>query len=107
MTDEKLQKMISTRVEEDNIASIDKLARSQGITRSQWIRRAILAQLVMDLVDLRKEVEEEVPRETPEVTHVDLQTGVDVPVVTVAALTHHIDCIKSIDHEGPCLDAPA
>jgi hypothetical protein len=57
-------KMQSFRLEEDHIATIDKLARVQGLSRSQWFRRAILAQLVADLVDLR---EDEVPCETPEI----------------------------------------
>src|ERR1700680_1471363 len=50
-----LAKMISTRIAEDNIDSIDKLARGLGISRSDWIRQAILAELVMELAELKRE----------------------------------------------------
>ena len=58
MTDTKPSKMCSFRMELDNLASIDSLARSQGISRSDWIRRALLAQLVADLIQ-RKDEEEQ------------------------------------------------
>lgn len=95
------EKMISTRVTEENISSMDKVARSQGISRSQWIRRAILAQLVMDLVELKRE-SEEIP---PDPFLEDLApTHEEHPLVAVDASGHDINCIKSIDHEGGCLD---
>lgn len=143
-----LEKMISTRIEVANIDSIDKLARGLGITRSAWIRQAILAELVMELTTLKEE--EEVPRGTPctcgegpldqtvgtdGIAHsydgrpcIDTRTDTDqyredyeraaakhteppdLSLVTDLAPVyglereHHIDCIKSIDHEGDCLD---
>ena len=112
-----LEKMISTRIEVANIDSIDKLARGLGITRSAWIRQAILAELVMELTTLK---EEEVPRGTledyDEVTvgpedgeprtyePPDLSLVTDLAPVYGLEREHHIDCIKSIDHEGDCLD---
>jgi hypothetical protein len=105
MTDNRLAKMISTRIEPDNIASIDKLARAQNISRSDWIRRAILAQLVLDLVELK---ESDVPRETTSPQPVpEIEPHIEIPTVGDAQWTHHIDCVKSIDHEGPCIDVPA
>jgi hypothetical protein len=102
MTDtaEKKEKMISTRVTEQNIDSMDKVARSQGISRSQWIRRAILAQLVMDLVELKGESE---PRETP-AEHVPWN---EVPESFKQGVRDHDDwCILPIHHEGDCTPEP-
>jgi len=58
MSDVKPTKMCSFRMEEENLASMDTVARSQGISRSDWIRRALLAQLVADLIQ-RKDEEEQ------------------------------------------------
>lgn len=131
--------MISTRIEEANIASIDKLARSQGISRSDWVRRAILAQLVMDLVEWKKEEQsvpadweaamnkgltEQIeaapvmptPEEVMEEISVPREPEPDEPSEPEPEITfekyvqvygdgiHHPECIKSIDHEGDCLD---
>lgn len=46
--------MLSFRMEKRNVASMDMLARAEGISRSDWIRRAILAQIVADLLEQRK-----------------------------------------------------
>ena len=92
--------MISTRVEEGNIIAIDKLARGLGISRSDWIRQAILAELVMELSELK--------REEPQVSEVAHETFSDAPSdlapIYGAERQHHLDCIKSVDHEGECLE---
>ena len=112
-----LEKMISTRIEVANIDSIDKLARGLGITRSAWIRQAILAELVMELTTLKEESE---PVRVPDlgaaperfvvlddarsIVPPDLSLVTDLAPVYGLEREHHIDCIKSIDHEGDCLD---
>jgi hypothetical protein len=46
---ERRAKLCSFRLEDENLASIDELALKQGVSRSQWIRQAVLAELVLEL----------------------------------------------------------
>ena len=48
-TPERRAKLCSFRLEDENLASIDELALRQGVSRSQWIRQAVLAELVLEL----------------------------------------------------------
>jgi hypothetical protein len=47
----KPSKMLSFRLEDANVEAMDRFARAAKISRSDWIRRAILAQLVADWFD--------------------------------------------------------
>lgn len=71
----KPSKMQSFRLELENVAAIDKLARTQGISRSDWFRRAVLAQLVQDLVELKREA----VRVTPPVMPVAPREEYEIP----------------------------
>lgn len=44
----KPSKMLSFRLEDANVEAMDRFARAAKMSRSDWIRRAILAQLVAD-----------------------------------------------------------
>jgi hypothetical protein len=120
MTRTAYTKMVSTRVEEENITAIDRVARSQGISRSDWVRRAILAQLVLDLVDMKPQVTAKIVEEPKQEEsailipfHQIRQAPLTVPApepepspyIEELAPTreHHTECIKSYDHEGECL----
>ena len=98
-----LDKMISTRIEVDNIAAMDKVSRAQGISRSDWIRRALLAQLVLDLVALKQDVARETPAARPGAPRRSTFRRSPRSSSTWSAPTT-LECIKSIDHEGDCLD---
>lgn len=52
--EQKRSRLLSFRMEDENLDSIDRLARMQGISRSQWIRQAVLAELVVELVTPKK-----------------------------------------------------
>jgi uncharacterized protein (DUF1778 family) len=52
--EQKRSRLLSFRMEDENLDSIDRLARMQGISRSQWIRQAMLAELVVELVTPKK-----------------------------------------------------
>lgn len=43
-------KLVSFRIEEPSLEDIDRMARSQGMDRSRWIRHACHVQLVLDMV---------------------------------------------------------
>jgi hypothetical protein len=43
------------RLEDDNVATVVRLARADGITKSDWYRRAVLAQIVCELVEIKRE----------------------------------------------------
>ena len=43
-------KLISFRIEEPSLEDIDRLARSQGMDRSHWIRHACHVQITLDLI---------------------------------------------------------
>lgn len=51
----KPSKMLSFRLEDANVESMDRFARAAKISRSDWIRRAILAQLVADFMERQDE----------------------------------------------------
>jgi hypothetical protein len=42
--------LISFRLSKSNLEDVDRMARYQGIARSEWIRNAIHAQLVQELI---------------------------------------------------------
>ncbi len=77
-TELKPSRMVSFRLELENIDSIDTLARGLDISRSQWFRRAVLAQLVVDLIqakeDAAKAMEARVEPCAPDIPVVDLST---------------------------------
>jgi hypothetical protein len=125
-----LEKMISTRITEANIDSIDKLARGLGISRSDWIRQAILAELVMELAELKREepekpqvtdnvielgaknpfLEDLVPEYEEEELVIPPETLAEMDAIGIKGMTpvpehrnHDINCVKSFDHEGECL----
>ena len=120
--EKKLVRMQTFRVEVENLDQIDRICRHKGTSRSKWYRMAVLNQLVQDLAEITEPV---VSHETPgdlgygpvtigsgdgdphvyevpplPVPDITMETHIyEVPVERV----HHIECIKSIDHEGECL----
>ena len=58
-------KLVSFRIEEPILEDIDRLARSQGMDRSRWIRHACHVQLVLDLIDNGDGREEHEPPPAP------------------------------------------
>ena len=63
-------KLISFRIEEPSLEDIDRLARSQGMDRSHWIRHACHVQITLDLIACGGIVAEEAG-EPEEVTPVE------------------------------------
>jgi len=51
----KPSKMLSFRLEDANVEAMDRFARAAKMSRSDWIRRAILAQLVADFIERQDE----------------------------------------------------
>lgn len=56
-TTNKPSRMLSFRLEDKNVEAMDRFARAAKISRSDWIRRAILAQLVADFLERQEEGE--------------------------------------------------
>ena len=117
--------MQTFRAEVETLELVDRVVKSKGTSRAKWYRMAILNQLTQDLAEMDAEPEPE-PEEPESLVHwptedelaehrTPLIPAAPVPVpeleepedniVDLALRTaHHIDCIKSIDHEGACLD---
>ena len=82
MTDDDIKpsKMCSFRLELQHIDSIDSLARGQDISRSQWFRRAVLSQLVVDLLEAKKDA-------TPVMESRTVSSAPDLPVIDLTELS--------------------
>ena len=45
-------KLLSLRMEDANLANIDRVSKAKGQSRSEWMRLALLTQLVVDLAEI-------------------------------------------------------
>lgn len=66
-TESRRSRLLSFRMEDTNLDSIDRLATTQGVSRSQWIRQAVLAELVLELAgaEAHKNFARHAPLEDP------------------------------------------
>ena len=59
-------KLLALRMEDANLVNIDRVAKAKAMSRSEWMRLAMLTQLAVDLAMIGAPEREDVPRETPE-----------------------------------------
>ena len=89
-------KLVSFRIEEPSLEDIDRMARSQGMDRSRWIRHACHVQLVLDMIEngdghqLHEPVELHDAMTIEEAVEITMQASVPAPDPALVALADEL-----------------